>query len=506
MASKNSGTTPVEPDETLPDDTPPLSEPAEPAASGNRFFTWMRSLGLSRQPGWMGGVCAGIAARLGIDPLIVRGIFVVVAILGGPALLLYAAAWLLLPDANNKIHLEEVFAGRLESPIAAIGALVFLSLLPITQGFWFAGAAFWGDMSWGAAVGRAFWTIALLALLVWFVVWIARRAQRSAVPFVPPTPAADAGAADAAAATDADVATADTLSFAVAPTTTPVAPPAPAAGAAPEELAEWREKQAAWKLERDAYRAKAAADARESARVNAEAARARREVANAERNARQERWLAANPPAGGAFTAIALGGAALAGGIGALVASTPYAVVTGIAVATLFLGLSIVVAGVMRRRSGFLSFVSILALLGMLVAAVVPLGRPFVLISSGYGINGDSESSITMLSGSIDVRLDPAYTPDDADIDVWLANGDIDVYVEEGMSARIIVQKVTGSVWLAGDDEGFTLVSQSRVGNSVTSTTVVGPDPNPGVTVNIWHGSGDTLISDNNTLTTENQR
>ena len=93
------------------DSTPP------PELGSNRFFAWLRGLGISRQPGWIGGVCAGIAARLGIDPLIVRGIVVVLAILGAPALLLYAAAWLLLPDYKDRIHLEEAFRGKFDAPV-----------------------------------------------------------------------------------------------------------------------------------------------------------------------------------------------------------------------------------------------------------------------------------------------------------------------------------------------------------------------------------------------------
>ena len=100
------------PDESVPGDVP---------ASENTFFDWMRGLRVPRQPGWIGGVCAGIAARLGIDPIIVRGIVVVLAVLGGPALLLYAAAWLLLPDNYDRIHLQELFRGNFTKAHAGIG-------------------------------------------------------------------------------------------------------------------------------------------------------------------------------------------------------------------------------------------------------------------------------------------------------------------------------------------------------------------------------------------------
>ena len=86
----------------------------------------MRGLRIPRQPGWIGGVCAGIAARLGIDPIIVRGIVVVIAVLGGPALLLYAAAWLLLPDSYDRIHLQEAIRGNFDKAHAGIGVMFLL--------------------------------------------------------------------------------------------------------------------------------------------------------------------------------------------------------------------------------------------------------------------------------------------------------------------------------------------------------------------------------------------
>ena len=59
-------------------------------ATGTGFYAWLRRLGVPRRAGWLGGVCAGVGARLGIDPIIVRGIVVVVAVLGAPFVLLYA--------------------------------------------------------------------------------------------------------------------------------------------------------------------------------------------------------------------------------------------------------------------------------------------------------------------------------------------------------------------------------------------------------------------------------
>lgn len=43
------------------------------------------------------GVCGGIADYFGIDPTLIRVIFVVLGLLAGPGLLLYLALWVVLP-------------------------------------------------------------------------------------------------------------------------------------------------------------------------------------------------------------------------------------------------------------------------------------------------------------------------------------------------------------------------------------------------------------------------
>src|SRR5690606_33345925 len=107
---------------------------ANQAPFGAGFFAWLRQLGISRDTDrWFAGVAGGMARRSGIDPIIVRGIFVVLALLGGPGILLYLAGWLLLPDQGGRIHLEEVFRGRAGTATVvisvAVGALVVLPFL-----------------------------------------------------------------------------------------------------------------------------------------------------------------------------------------------------------------------------------------------------------------------------------------------------------------------------------------------------------------------------------------
>ena len=47
------------------------------------------------------GVCSGIARRFGLDPTLVRVLFVASMLLPGPQILIYLAGWLLIPNENH---------------------------------------------------------------------------------------------------------------------------------------------------------------------------------------------------------------------------------------------------------------------------------------------------------------------------------------------------------------------------------------------------------------------
>ncbi len=92
-----------------------------------------------RGDGWIGGVAAGIAARLRIDPLIVRGILVVVGLFGFPVIFLYALAWALLPDLDGRIVLRDALRRRFEPAQVGILGLLILGLIPLGPGVVFVG-------------------------------------------------------------------------------------------------------------------------------------------------------------------------------------------------------------------------------------------------------------------------------------------------------------------------------------------------------------------------------
>jgi phage shock protein PspC (stress-responsive transcriptional regulator) len=445
----------------------------------------MRGLGVVRADGWLGGVCAGIAYRLGIDPLIVRGIVVVAGILGVPVLLLYAAAWALLPDRDGNIHLQRLFEGDFEPPMVAIGVMLLLSLLPWASGFWWAGGPFWDVPAWGEIVGRVVWTLVVIGAVVALIVvavqrsdgrwsdgsgrasgwgasgasgvgspgahgssagqaqgaWAAQgpsaaRAQGSPAGQAQGSSAtAGAGAPDASgtgapAATDTGASTAtdtgapagqahgpsvgataagstastvaastvgastvgastgaastgapsttaaDTVQLDIAAEPTP--PPAPPQGASPEDLADWQQRQAQWRADHAAWKQRLAADMRAVKAQRSAEQRARVAVATAEAAARRDAYRAANPRVGAAVGWLTVGLALVAGSIVAIVwpqlaEVARYTTAAGLAAATLVVGVVVLIAGLARRRSGFLIFLGIL-LAALTVAALVLAG------------------------------------------------------------------------------------------------------------------------------------
>ncbi len=101
--------------------------PPQPAPSGmDSFFSSVRRTGIVRtEERWIGGVSGGLALRMGIDPLIVRGLFAVSALLGGLGLVVYGVGWLLLPEQRDgRIHLQQLFRGDFDA--AVIGGFALL--------------------------------------------------------------------------------------------------------------------------------------------------------------------------------------------------------------------------------------------------------------------------------------------------------------------------------------------------------------------------------------------
>src|SRR5690625_1733885 len=100
------------------------------------FFAWLRGLDIQRQTDqrWITGVAGGIAKRMGIDPLVVRGGFVVLGLVVGVGVLMYLLAWLFLPNQADSIHFEDLMRGREARPEVII-VCVILAVWFILQVF-----------------------------------------------------------------------------------------------------------------------------------------------------------------------------------------------------------------------------------------------------------------------------------------------------------------------------------------------------------------------------------
>ena len=117
----------------------------------------------------LGGVCAGLAPRLGIDPLVLRVGFVIAAVAGGVGLALYALCWALVPADPGTSGVEHRLGrvlGRRESWQVA-GGIVLLVLATLllfrAWGIWVGDAVVWplvlasggGALIWRQSQGAA---------------------------------------------------------------------------------------------------------------------------------------------------------------------------------------------------------------------------------------------------------------------------------------------------------------------------------------------------------------
>ena len=102
--------------------------------TSRRFFTWVRSSGLVRgDDRWIGGVCSGIALRLGWSPTLVRALVIVCTLFFGFGAALYALGWFLIPDVRDgHILAEDLIAGQWDWN--CLGCFLFLAVAIVIPG------------------------------------------------------------------------------------------------------------------------------------------------------------------------------------------------------------------------------------------------------------------------------------------------------------------------------------------------------------------------------------
>uniref|UniRef100_UPI0018F10D4E PspC domain-containing protein n=1 Tax=Actinotalea solisilvae TaxID=2072922 RepID=UPI0018F10D4E len=137
--------------------TPPPAGPAPAPTGADSFFDAVRRSGLVRsQERWVGGVAGGVALRLGIDPLITRGVLAVSVLFGGLGLVLYAIGWLLLPEQRDgRIHLQQLFRGDFDAAVLGAFALFVAGVSfpdSWSPGLWWGpDAGWWRGLLWVSA-------------------------------------------------------------------------------------------------------------------------------------------------------------------------------------------------------------------------------------------------------------------------------------------------------------------------------------------------------------------
>ena len=111
-----------------------------------------RILRRSRDDRVIGGVCGGLGRYLGLDPVLLRIAFVILAIAGGGGVLLYVLAWILIPEAREGESLGTARPSSVDTTLLivggtliAVGTILLLNLsIP--------------------RIGRYLWPLALIAI------------------------------------------------------------------------------------------------------------------------------------------------------------------------------------------------------------------------------------------------------------------------------------------------------------------------------------------------------
>lgn len=130
---------------------------SEPTAAGPETER-PRVLRRGRDDRVIAGVCSGLGRYFGIDPVLLRIAFVVLAIAGGGGILLYVVCWILIPEEGENENLGTVRPSNVDSTrlvvggaLIAIGTILLLNLsIP--------------------ALGRYFWPLAVIAAGVAIVI------------------------------------------------------------------------------------------------------------------------------------------------------------------------------------------------------------------------------------------------------------------------------------------------------------------------------------------------
>lgn len=151
--------------------------PSSPRPASASFFASVRRLGIVRSDErWVGGVAGGVARRLGVDPVLVRCVWLVLNVFTGVSLILYGLGWLLLPEeSDGRIHAEQALHGRVEAGLVGAVACMVIGTPAFTYDVF--PFPIWSAGSWvGSVLVSILWTGLAVGGAYWLSQW--RRAAR----------------------------------------------------------------------------------------------------------------------------------------------------------------------------------------------------------------------------------------------------------------------------------------------------------------------------------------
>lgn len=419
------------------------------------LYDALRRTGIARASNgrWFAGVAAGLARRLGVDPLVVRAGFILLGLLFGIGVPLYLVFWLLMPDEQGTISLEQALKygeGR------SIFLLIVTALAVIGGGPWF------GNDRGGSL--RFFVFLALAAGTWWFltrtdsgreVVRSVRASmnQQPSTPTRPQDPSAEASG--------------------------PVAAGSPTQGMSTGNAA--ANAGAAWPPP-----------------SGAPLMRATTPVTLAVPKPPRQRTRGIGFAAG-----LLVLGAAILAAVGASRAAETAAwsgshVGTGIAAGLGVLGLAIVVAGIAGRRSGWLAPFALAGMATSLVLSVSPAGltQPWSVGEHTYSPASLSGSDSYQLGvGSLRLDLsgaDHTKTPGVDRVTASVGMGDMVLTVPEGVRVTVNTRAGLGQVVAFDSTQGQHV---TRDGGAVAETFTFGSaDATEEVVVDASVGVGEITV------------
>ncbi|MCQ1952552.1 PspC domain-containing protein [Arthrobacter sp. zg-Y238] len=389
------------------------------------FFHWVRSLGIPRGGDrWFGGVATGIAARTGLDPVLVRGLFIVLGAFG-IGLLVYGVAWALLPEPDGRIHLEEAIRGDWTSGMT--GALIFAIL-----GMGGPGASFLGADGWfGAVVWTLFWIGAGVASVYWFSTGKGRfhlsgqatGADASGDPGTTASAPPAATNASGAPGKPVSLAKPGNAATGTAPAGSPSAGSTVPFTAVPHEFA---------------VPAGPAPSPAPDSKQNAECAAKAKRV----------------PGAPGSFAAALFGAALLAGGtvlaldyVNVLALAAPLSV--ALAASAAVLGLGIVILGVVGRHSSGIGTAAVVALVASLLTQGSMVNDNLLVASNADWVPRDAAQAgggytVVAANGTVDLR--ETETSGNFEVPASVAAGNLAILVPDDAPVTIRFGMAAGNV------------------------------------------------------------